>query len=252
MADSPVVLVTAGSAGLGAAASRLFAKNGYRVVVNYHSDSARADQLIAELNDTGNSNNDEKPHIIIKADLASHEDVNRLVSETHDAMGRIDVIFSNGGWSRFRDVTRLDDNVFDEDWDRAYAMNVKSHLWLLHAAEKHLSETEGAFITTASIAGVKGTGSSLAYGVTKAAQLHMIKALASMVGPKIRVNTVSPGLLETEWAKRFTDEQKTNHKQGTKLKRFVEVDDVAEQVLGLAKNNSMTGVNIIMDAGFTV
>lgn len=161
MADSPVVLVTAGSAGLGAAASRLFAKNGYRVVVNYHSDSARADQLITELNGTGNSNNDGKPHIIIKADLASHEDVNRLVSETHAAMGRIDVIFSNGGWSHFRDVTRLDDNVFDDDWDRAYAMNVKSHLWLLHAAEKYLSETEGAFITTASIAGVKGTGSSL-------------------------------------------------------------------------------------------
>ncbi len=161
MAAAPVILVTAGSAGLGAAASRLFAKHGYRVVVNYNSNSARADQLVSELSGVGNANNDAKDHIALKADLASHEDVKRLVSETHGAMGRIDVIFSNGGWSHFRDVTRLDDNVFDEDWDRAYAMNVKSHLWLLHAAETHLSETEGSFITTASIAGVKGTGSSL-------------------------------------------------------------------------------------------
>lgn len=161
MSSAPVILITAGSAGLGAAAARLFARNGYGVVINYNSDSARAEKIISELKDIKIAESNGKPHFAIKADLASHEDVKRLVSETHQAMGRIDVIFSNGGWSHFRDITRLDDNVFDEDWDRAYAMNVKSHLWLLHAAEGHLSKVEGAFITTASVAGMKGTGSSL-------------------------------------------------------------------------------------------
>jgi NAD(P)-dependent dehydrogenase (short-subunit alcohol dehydrogenase family) len=161
MASAPVVLITAGSAGLGAAAARLFARNSYNVVINYSSDSARAEKLVSELGDIKTAETNGNSHLAIKADLASHEEVKRLVSETHQAMGRIDVIFSNGGWSHFRDITRLDDNVFDEDWDRAYAMNVKSHLWLLHAAESHLAKTEGAFITTASVAGMKGTGSSL-------------------------------------------------------------------------------------------
>lgn len=63
---------------------------------------------------------------------------------------------------------------------------------------------------------------------------------------------MSPGLLLTEWAERFTDEQKEEHRQKTKLKRIVTVEDVADQVLGLARNRSMTGVNVIMDAGFTL
>ncbi|KAK7216284.1 hypothetical protein V2G26_004287 [Clonostachys chloroleuca] len=112
-------------------------------------------------------------------------------------MGRIDVVLSNGGWTKFRNTASIDDNVFEEDWDRLFNMNVKCHLWLLQASKQYLDETEGAFITTASLSSVTGVGSSLAYGTTKAAQLHMVKGLACMVAPKIRVNSVSPGLLQT-------------------------------------------------------
>ncbi|KAK7425550.1 hypothetical protein QQZ08_007991 [Neonectria magnoliae] len=250
MSSTPVILVTAGTAGLGAAVTRLFAGHGFRVVINYNSNVDRAVSLLAELRGA----NPEKAadYAAIQADLGSLVDVERLVQETYDAMGRIDVIFSNGGWTKFRDTTSIDDNCFEEDLDRAFAINVKSHLWLLRAARQHLEQTEGAFITTSSIAGVRGMGSSLAYSATKAAQIHMVKGLASMVAPKIRVNSVSPGLLQTEWAARFSEEQKESHRQGTKLKRFVEIEDVAEQVLGLARSKSMTGVNVIVDAGFTI
>ncbi|KAJ3540900.1 hypothetical protein NM208_g3733 [Fusarium decemcellulare] len=253
MVDHRVILVTAGSAGLGAAVARLFAKQGFRVVVNYSSNIARANDLVAELNGLEASSDlvgGTTRHIAIQADLSSRPDVERLVSQTYEDMKRIDVIFSNGGWTQFRDTTRLDDNVFDEDWDMAYTMNVRSHLWLLNAAEQYLAATEGCFITTASLAGISGMGSSLAYSVTKAAQIHMVKGLASMVGPKIRVNTVSPGLLETDWSQRFTQEQKEQHRSKTKLKRFAKVEDVAQQVLGFAECKSMTGVNIVIDAGF--
>lgn len=87
--------------------------------------------------------------------------------------------------------------MLEDDWDRCFNMNVKSHLWLMHAARKHLDETEGSFITTASVAGVNHSGSSLAYSVTKAAQIHLVKGLAQMAAPRIRVNSVSPGLLLT-------------------------------------------------------
>jgi len=76
-------------------------------------------------------------------------------------MGRLDVVFSNGGWTRLRDINNLDDNVEEDDWDRCFNMNVKSHLWLMHAAKKHLDEAQGVFITTASLAGVKFSGSSM-------------------------------------------------------------------------------------------
>jgi NAD(P)-dependent dehydrogenase (short-subunit alcohol dehydrogenase family) len=87
----------------------------------------------------------------------------------------------------------------EDDWDRCFLYNVKAHLWLMHAAKAELEKTEGAFITTASIAGVKPSGSSLPYAVTKAAAIHLSKSLAVICSPKIRVNSVSPGLLLTDW-----------------------------------------------------
>ncbi|KAI1430026.1 short chain dehydrogenase [Xylaria sp. FL1777] len=262
--STPVALITAGSAGLGAAAARLFAQHGYRVVVNYSNNAERANQLLEELpglsslsrdaaagSGSGSGSSDGKENFaVIKADLGSREEINRLVRETVERFGRLDVLFSNGGWTRVRGLESLEENCFEEEWDRAFNMNVKSHLWLMHAAKKHLEETEGAFVTTASVAGVVHSGSSLAYSITKAAQLHLVKALAVMAAPKIRVNSVSPGLLLTQWAERFTDEQKEAHRQKTTLKRIVTVEDVAEQVLTFARSKSTTGVNVVMDAGF--
>ena len=76
-------------------------------------------------------------------------------------MGRLDVVASNAGWTRMTGFTNLDDNVLEEDWDRCFNLNVKCHLFLMHAVKQYLEETEGAFITTASAAGVKPGGSSL-------------------------------------------------------------------------------------------
>jgi NAD(P)-dependent dehydrogenase (short-subunit alcohol dehydrogenase family) len=160
MSSIPVILVTAGSAGLGAAVTRLFAQRGFRVVVNYNSNRERVEQLCTELNDAYPLA-DAIRHLAIQADLASDVDVKRLVQDTVSATNRIDVVFSNGGWTRFTDTTSLDDNVAGEDWDHAFNMNVKSHLFLLHASRQYLKKTEGAFITTSSLAGVHGMGSSL-------------------------------------------------------------------------------------------
>ncbi|KAI1096277.1 NAD(P)-binding protein [Rostrohypoxylon terebratum] len=250
----PVALITAGSAGLGAAACRLFAKNGFQVIVNYANNEERANKLLAELPalSTLPADSSSENFAVIRADLGSRDDINRLVKETVDRFGRLDVIFSNGGWTRFRGWTSIDDNAHEEDWDRTFNLNVKSHMWLMQAAKKYLDESEGAFITTASIAGVIPSGSSLPYAVTKAAQIHLVKALAVMAAPKIRVNSVSPGLLLTDWAENFSDEIKQGHIQKTKLKRAVTVEDVAEQVLLFAKSRSITGVNVVMDAGYTL
>ena len=159
---SPLVaLVTAGSAGLGAATARLFAQNGMRVVVNFSSNQARAEALVHELEQLSPLPRDGSNFKFIKADLAARNDIIRLVEESVSAMGQLDVVFSNGGWTKIRDINNLDDNMIEEDWDRCFNMNVKSHLFLMHAARAHLDKTHGCFITTASLAGVTLSGSSL-------------------------------------------------------------------------------------------
>lgn len=130
--STPVALITAGSAGLGAAAARLFLKNGYHVVVNYANNEERANQLLQEL--SASSSSSSAKAITIKADLGSREEINRLVRETVEQLGRLDVVFSNGGWTRYRGLESIDENCYEEEWDRAFNMNVKSHLWLLQAA----------------------------------------------------------------------------------------------------------------------
>lgn len=216
----PIALITAGSAGLGACVAELFARNGMRVVINYASNIQRAEELVAKLKSISTLAPTEGrvDFHAVKADLASRADVERLVEETVDVMcpssgaeggakRRLDVVFSNGGWTHMRNLYDLEDNMVDEDWDRCFTVNVKSHLWLMHAAKPYLSagwddeeggaKESGCFVTTASLAGVKVSGSSLAYAVTKAAHLHLAKALAMLAAPKVRVNSVSPGLLLT-------------------------------------------------------
>ena len=165
--DIKVALVTAGSAGLGAAAARALASEGMRVVINYSANKQRAVDLVKslykEFSDQFRFDNDARniPFIAIQANLGVRAEITHLVDETYAVMGRLDVVVSNGGWTRFSNFADLEDGVEEADWDRCFNMNVKSHLWLIHAAKKYLDETEGAFITTASLAGVIPSGSSL-------------------------------------------------------------------------------------------
>ena len=146
----------------------------------------------------------------------------------------------------------LSDNVVDEDWDKCFVMNVKTHLWLAHAAKDALAESEGTFISTASVAGVKPSGSSLAYAVTKAAQIHLTKSLAIILAPKVRCNSVSPGMLLTEWGLKFPESKREKAIANTKLKRLATVEDVADQVRTLALSKSVTGQNLCIDGGSSV
>jgi len=113
--------------------------------------------------------------------------------------------------------------------------------------KKHLEETNGSFITTASLAGVKPSGSSMAYSVTKSAQIHLVKTLA--MTSSIRVNSVSPGILLTDWGRQFPQSKIDAVTAKSPLKRIATVEDVARQVLCLASSLSVTGTNSIIDGG---
>lgn len=193
---SKVALITASSAGLGAAIAKALASD-MRVVINYSSSRQRAESVLRELEQISPSHAEGKRHLALQADVSKRLEIVRLVDETVAAMGRLDVVVSNVGWTRLADFNDLDANVNEDDWDRCFNVNVKAHLFLMHAAKPYLEASEGAFISTASVAGVKPSGSSVAYAVTKAAQIHLAKSLAIIMSPKVRVNSVSPGIILT-------------------------------------------------------
>lgn len=257
--DTKVALVTASSAGLGAAIAKSLSPS-FRVVINYFSRPEKAAEVVKECEALSSFTNppDSVPpspqFCTVQADVSKRSDVQRLVKETINTMGRLDVVVSNAGWTRLTDFTNLDEQLIEEDWDRCFNLNVKSHLWILAAARPYLEATEdgGSFITVASLAGVRPSGSSLPYSVTKAAQIHLMKGLALICGPKIRCNAVSPGLMLTEWGQRFSEEKIKAAAEKGMLKSLATVEDVAEQVRTLATNRSMTGQNVILDCGIAV
>jgi len=252
-----VALVTASSAGLGAACVKALSPH-FRVVVNYYSRPEKADEVIKEaeaIQPTYSSSSSSPRFAAIRADLSQRSEVQRLVQETVDKMGRLDVVISNQGWTRVTNFFDIDDQVKEEDWDKCFNFNVKSHLWLLYAAKPHLEAIEGggSFITIASLAGVKPSGSSLPYAVTKAAQIHLMKGLALICGPKVRCNSVSPGILvQTEWGQQFSEAKIKASTEKSALKSTATIEDVSEQVKTLAMGRSMTGQNVVIDCGIAI
>jgi NAD(P)-dependent dehydrogenase (short-subunit alcohol dehydrogenase family) len=220
-------------------------------VINYASNQQKAQDLVTELSKIPSSHSSPTtPRFhVLQADVSSKASVQNLVADTIKTMGRLDVVVSNAGWTRMTNFLNIEEGVNDEDWDKCFVMNVKTHLWLAYASKDALAATEGTFISTASVAGVKPSGSSLPYAVTKAAQIHLVKGLAVILAPKIRVNCVSPGLMLTEWGMRFPESKREAATNNTKLKRLATVEDVADQVRTLALSRSVTGQNLSIDGG---
>lgn len=188
-----VALITAGSAGLGAATAKVFASAGHRVIINYANNADRAASLVSELQKLSPLKDGQKSAISLKGDLGSKTDIAKLVEESVKEMGRLDVVFSNGGWTRIVDFKNLEENMDEGDWDRCYNMNVKSHLWLFHASRKYLEESEGAFITTASTAGVKPSGSSLVCQFCRTTALSFLTSSTAVLGHKGGSNSSCEG-----------------------------------------------------------
>jgi NAD(P)-dependent dehydrogenase (short-subunit alcohol dehydrogenase family) len=222
-------------------------------VINYASNASRAASLVEELSTMPGASSTSSPRIhLVKGDMSVKADVESLVSETVAKFGRLDVVVSNAGWTRMTNFNDFEQQVNDDDWDRCFTMNVKTHLWLAYAAKEALGESEGAFISTASVAGVKPGGSSVPYGVTKAAQIHLIKSLAVVLAPRVRVNSVSPGMMLTEWGLKFPEAKREAAIKKTKLGRLATVEDSALQVRALSDSRSITGQNVCVDGGSSV
>lgn len=241
------VLITGGSAGLGEQLSIAFAREGCNVAINYFNRLEPAQEVQRQCQEAG------VQAVVIKADMTNTDEARRAVRETIEQLGGIDIVLANAGWTKFCEW-KDHEGMSEDEWDKCWSANVKVPRALLLAAKPTFDANPdgGLMITTGSIAGIGQGGSSMPYSVTKAAQLHLVKCLAVTEGPKIRVNTILPGLLLTEWGKKYSPERIQALKAAAPLKKATDLEDCVDAFLMLAKNSSMTGMRVQVDAGLNV
>jgi len=203
--------------GLGAEIARAFAAEGSNIAINFANNASAAETLASEL---------ETKHSVkaatLKADAGSTSEITTLVRNARSALGGLDIVIANAGWTRFSDFNDLD-ALTDEEWDRCWRTNVLGVKALAAAAVPVFNSNAegGVVLVTSSIAGRSIGGSSMAYSVTKAAQLHLVKCVAKTQGAKVRCNAVLPGLLLTEWGLEYGDEKIKALKEAAVLQKEV-------------------------------
>jgi len=233
-----VAVVTGSSSGIGAATARRLAGLGAAVLINSHSTVAEGEKVAASLPDA----------VYVRADVSEAEGCASLVSAAMARWGRIDILINNAGTTKVIPHHDLE-AASPEVWRRILEVNVIGTWQMTTAAVRSLRASgAGCVITITSVAGVRCTGSSIPYAVSKAALNHMTALLANVLGPEVRVNAVAPGLVDTPWTADW-DAIRHHVTSTAPLRRSAEPEDIAEACLGLVRSRHVTGQVLVVDGG---
>jgi 3-oxoacyl-[acyl-carrier protein] reductase len=248
-----VAIVTGSSSvtGVGSETAKLLAAQGAKVVVNYLTNKAGAEETAQDCFDTGG-----KEVIIVKGDVAKDEDCRNLVKAAIDKWGRLDILVNNAAITKPIAHRNLDELNADE-FERILGVNLIGNYQMTRAAFNPLkSSGDGAIVNISSNSSLHARGSSIAYAASKAALNTMTVSFARILAPEVRVNTLCPGgVFGNNWTRKIlTDEayekRVADAKNKFPLARPVWPIDVADAVLWLCVGaHSMTGETIRMDSG---
>jgi 3-oxoacyl-[acyl-carrier protein] reductase len=240
-----VALVTGAGTGIGRAIAEAFAREGAKVAVNYSRSRDAAEEVVTAIRAAGGTATP------IGADVSQQSDVHGMLQQVNEEFGGLDVLVNNAGWSTRIPHDHLDD-LTDEIWDRTFNTNLRGTFYCIRAAAPLLRKNEGASVVNiASVAGVTGMGSSVAYAASKGAMITMTKSLARALAPAIRVNAIAPGFVRTRFAN-WPSSAFDQGEEATPLKRLATVEEIAALALHLAADAlSTTGETIVVDGGLT-
>jgi 3-oxoacyl-[acyl-carrier protein] reductase len=241
--NGKVAVVTGASKGIGAAIARQLAAEGASVVVNYASSQAGADQVVAEIVRSGGK------AVAVKADVSKKADIERLFSATKNAYGPIDILVNNAGIYIPGALEEIDEAHFHKQYD----LNVLGLLIATQEAVKHFNPAGGSIVNVSSVVSSLGMPAFSVYSSTKAAVDAVTRSLAKELAPrKIRVNSVNPGMVETEGVHSTGFINNREHMESiTPLGRIGQPEDIAPAVVFFASQDSswITGETLYISGG---
>jgi len=240
-----VAIVTGASKGIGAQIARELAAAGAAVVVNYAGSRDGAESVVSGIKSAGGK------AIAVQADVASLEDAQRLVAQTVKAFGAPDILVNNAGVYGFAPLEEVTAELFH----RQFNINVLGLLQVTQEAAKHFSAKGGSIINISSVVSRLNVPGSSVYAATKAAVDTITRVLAKELGGrKIRVNSINPGMIETEGTRTqgiIGSDFEKNVLAQTPLGRIGQPDDVAKVAVFLASEDAgwITGETILTSGG---
>jgi 3-oxoacyl-[acyl-carrier protein] reductase len=240
-----VAIVTGASKGIGASIAKHLAAEGAAVVVNYASSKEGADRVVAEIAGKGGK------AIAVQANVAKKAEIERLFAEAKKAFGRLDILVNNAGIYEFSPI----EGVTEEHFHKQFNLNVLGLILTSQEAVKHFSPTGGSIINISSIASTLAPPNASVYSATKAAVDAVTKSLAKEFGPRnIRVNSINPGMVETEGVHAAGIAESDMRKQieaQTPLGRIGQPQDIAPAAVFLASSDSawITGETLYITGG---
>ncbi len=241
-----VAIVTGASRGIGRACALKLASDGYKVVINYSHNEAKAQEVLDTIKANGGDG------MIYKADVSNQEEVNQMVRAVYKEYGSIDVLVNNAGVVRDQFLLMLTKKNLDECFD----LNVKGYLYCAQAcALKMFKNKKGVIINMSSVSGKYALPGQSVYGATKGAVNQLTAVLAKeLAGYGIRVNAVAPGFIETEMLDAIPEEKKEEYLKVIPQHKLGTTEDIANLVSFLASDNSkyITGQVITIDGGLSL
>lgn len=241
-----IALVTGASRGIGAAIAKELAAYGATVVVNYRSNEAAAQKVVADINAAGGT------AVAMQADVSDYDQATKLVKAVQKQFKRLDILVNNAGTTR--------DNVImmmkEADWDEVINTNLKSAWNCSKAAARiMMKQRSGRIINISSVAGIAGNAGQTNYAASKAGMIGLTKSLAKEIGPRnVTVNAIAPGFVPTDLTIALLDQMQDTILEHTALRRLGTPEDVAALTAFLACDRAgfITGQVIAIDGGMVL
>jgi 3-oxoacyl-[acyl-carrier protein] reductase len=243
--NSPVALITGGAGGIGSAICHSLADAGFRMAIGFNRSADAAATLATALAGSG--------HFAVAAPVTDSVALKKMANEIESVAGRCDVLINCAGTTRFvphNDLDGLDDALIDT----IFATNVRGAFAALRAVKPMLEKSPlkggGVVINISSTAGIFAIGSNVMYCASKAALDNMTKSLARALAPNIRVLSVSPGLVDTDFVKSLDQKWRDEQASKTALQRLAMPEEVGTAIVSAVTQLTFsTGSVLLVDGG---